>query len=121
MDICDWFDPKDKVHQKAFEHLNSVGTWPEHFIPDDITFSPSWHHQITYVMFQYYRGLYKEKRFRDELLKISEMYEQWETNLINCEKAWETRSGLPTLTQELYDELIEIQNKRNAILKKIRK
>lgn len=121
MEICDWFNPKDKVHQKAFDNLNAVGTWPEHFVPDDIQFGVAWHHNLTYIMYKYYRGLYKEKKYRDELLAISEMYEKWETDLILTEKVWNTMSGLPQLTQELYDELIIIQGKRNNILKKIKR
>ena len=121
MEISDWFNPKDKVHQKAFDHLNENGHWPEHFVPDDIQFGPLWHHNLTYMMYKYYRGLYKEKKYRDELLAISEMYEKWETDLILTEKVWNTMSGLPQLNQELYDKLIEIQSKRNAILKKVKR
>lgn len=120
MDICDWFDPKDKLHQEAFDHLNEVGAWPKHFIPQDITFNGNWLYNLTYNMFKYYRDLYKQKKFKKELIEISKLYEQWETDLINCEKAWNTLSGLPQLTRELYDKLIEIQNIRNNILKKMK-
>ena len=98
-----------------------MGTWPEHFVPDDIQFGANWHYNLTYIMYKYYRGLYKKKKYRDELLAISKMYENWETDLILNEKTWDTMSGLPQLTQKLYDKLIEIQSKRNAILKKIKK
>lgn len=41
-------------------------------------------------------------------------YEKWEADLIMCDDAW--RGSLPTLTQELYDRMIELQEMRNEAL-----
>lgn len=49
-------------------------------------------------------------------LEVLRMYEQWEADLIMCDKSWDTYDGLPKLTQELYDRLMEIQAQRNLVL-----
>lgn len=46
-------------------------------------------------------------------------YEKWEGDLILDNRAWTRREGLPCLTQELWDRLLEIQNMRNSALKSI--
>ena len=43
MDILEWFDIDNTNHLKAYLHLEETGMWPEDFVPDDITFSTSWH------------------------------------------------------------------------------
>jgi hypothetical protein len=35
MKITDWFDPNDKSHLEAYEHLKN-GVWPKDFIPNDM-------------------------------------------------------------------------------------
>jgi len=52
-------------------------------------------------------------------IEILKRYEQWEANLILSQEAWDGGLlTLPKLTQELWDELLEIQTLRNEILKK---
>ena len=49
-----------------------------------------------------------------ELLAVAKAYEQWEADLIMSDEAWNGNSAmLPTITQELWDRLIEIQTMRN--------
>jgi hypothetical protein len=56
---------------------------------------------------------------RDKLERAEEIllgYEQWEANLV-LKANWEaTRDGLPALTYPLYDELMELQGRRNELL-----
>lgn len=40
--IVDWFDPKNLTHLQAYQHLQNVGLWPEHFIPADVGFPNLW-------------------------------------------------------------------------------
>lgn len=51
-----------------------------------------------------------------ELLDLARSYERWESHLIWDYDAWATEDGLPHLTQELYDELMVLQGKRNIVL-----
>ncbi len=51
-----------------------------------------------------------------DLLKA---YEEWEAMLIMDDEAWRDRS-LPQLTQQLYDKLLELQEKRNNVIAKIK-
>jgi hypothetical protein len=44
-------------------------------------------------------------------------YARWEGDLVLCPEAWDTKDGLPKLTQELHDRLIALQVRRNVILK----
>jgi hypothetical protein len=53
------------------------------------------------------------------LIAVLKAYEQWEADLILCPEAWEGEAGMPTLTHELYDRLIEIQTMRNQALKAV--
>lgn len=54
-----------------------------------------------------------------ELLDVVRAYEQWEADLVGDNKAWQTEDGLPHLTQELYDELMELQAARNAAIARV--
>ena len=40
---CNWFNPYNIEHLKAYEHLSNTGTWPEEFydscVPRDIPLS----------------------------------------------------------------------------------
>jgi hypothetical protein len=45
-------------------------------------------------------------------------YEQWEADLIMSSEAWEGFAALPTIPQDLWDRLIEIQGMRNKVLRK---
>jgi hypothetical protein len=51
-----------------------------------------------------------------ELLAVAKRYEAWEAKLILCQKAWE--QSVPTFTQALLDEWMEIQGERNAAVRK---
>lgn len=42
MDIVDWLDDDNSKHARAWIHLHNSGVWPDGFIPEDITFQPSW-------------------------------------------------------------------------------
>lgn len=48
------------------------------------------------------------------LIDVLKRYEQWEANLIMEDSCWE--GGMPTLTNGLYEELLEIQKLRNEAL-----
>jgi len=48
------------------------------------------------------------------LIDVLIRYEQWEANLIMEASCWE--GGMPTLTTELFEELLEIQELRNKAL-----
>ncbi len=51
-----------------------------------------------------------------DLLALAQRYEAWEANLV-AHGRWEaTGDGLPTLTDGLYDELMELQALRNAAI-----
>lgn len=50
----------------------------------------------------------------EKLINVLKKYEQWEANLIIEDSCWE--GSLPTLTNKLYEELLEIQKLRNDVL-----
>lgn len=56
----------------------------------------------------------------EELLKVAKAYESWEAMLIVYDTAWRDPNGeprdLPRIPQTLWDQLIEIQNMRNAAI-----
>jgi hypothetical protein len=61
----------------------------------------------------------RQKMNRDvylEMVKLLRAYEKWEGDLVLCAEAWQTPTGLPMLTQELHDRLIELQLRRNVVL-----
>ena len=51
------------------------------------------------------------------LIDVLKRYEQWEANLIMEDSCWE--GSTPTLTNELYEELLEIQELRNKALSNV--
>lgn len=51
------------------------------------------------------------------LIEVLKRYETWEANLIMEDSCWE--GSLPTLTNELYEELLEIQKLRNEALSNV--
>jgi hypothetical protein len=54
-----------------------------------------------------------------ELAAVAKRYEAWEARLILCDEAWSGGvAPLPTLTDELWDELLEIQRDRNEAIGK---
>lgn len=42
MKILDFFDIYNIDHLDAYLVLNKTGTWPEDFLPKNITFCPAW-------------------------------------------------------------------------------
>lgn len=53
------------------------------------------------------------------LLEVARAYERWEGDLVNSQDAWGAGfATLPTLTQPLFDRLLEIQTMRNAAISK---
>ena len=56
-----------------------------------------------------------------DLLEVALAYEKWEADMILCDRAWRRgAASLPTLTQELWGRLLEIQKMRNAAIAKAR-
>ena len=51
------------------------------------------------------------------LIDVLKRYEQWEANMILEPKCWE--KAYPELTEELYEELMEIQELRNKALSNV--
>ena len=51
------------------------------------------------------------------LIDVLKRYETWEANLIMEDSCW--GGGMPTLTNELYEELLEIQKLRNEALSNV--
>lgn len=49
-------------------------------------------------------------------LKVLRGYEKWEADIISSDDAWNTRSGHPWMTDEIYDEMMDLQHDRNAAL-----
>lgn len=59
--------------------------------------------------------------YTKELFDLAIGYQQWEADLILSDQAWGGgMESLPTLTQELYDGLVELQRRRNTIITKYR-
>lgn len=53
-----------------------------------------------------------------EALTVLEAYEKWEADLLLRDEAWD--ESLPTIPQDLWDRLIEIQTMRNAVVREAR-
>lgn len=53
-----------------------------------------------------------------EMAEVLKEYEKWEAALILDDESWS--GAMPTLTYELYDWMIRLQDKRNAVLAKAR-
>jgi hypothetical protein len=51
------------------------------------------------------------------MVDVLKRYEQWEANLIMEDSCWE--GSMPTLTPELYEDLLEIQKLRNKALSNV--
>ena len=62
-------------------------------------------------------GMFGEGRFDAALALLAE-YEEWEAELISDNRCWgpEGMNSLPSLTQQLYDKMLELQAKRNEVL-----
>ena len=42
MEITTFFDPYNKQHVQAYRILMDTGSWPEKFLPENITFTTAW-------------------------------------------------------------------------------
>lgn len=62
-------------------------------------------------------------RLEASLRELVEGYESWEAELISDNKCWgpEGMNSYPTLTESLYDKMIELQGKRNEAKKLLSK
>ncbi len=62
-------------------------------------------------------GMLGEGRLDAALALLAE-YEEWEAELISDNRCWgpEGMNSLPSLTQQLYDKMLELQAKRNEVL-----
>jgi len=54
--FSDWFDPWNINHIKAYRHLQTVGMWPEDFIPKDIYMDIYWQLNIHRKMAELWVG-----------------------------------------------------------------
>lgn len=54
---------------------------------------------------------------KKKMFNLLKAYEEWEGGLILDDKAWEVGAEFPTLTQPLYDKMMELQKERNRVLK----
>ena len=53
-----------------------------------------------------------------ELAEALQLYENWEAKLIMDDSLWQSASGLPFITQEVWDDLVAVQVERNKVLHK---
>ncbi len=54
MQISQWFNPRNINHIRAYDHLMRHGTWPEHFLPEDMMMDPHWRFLIDSSIAQEY-------------------------------------------------------------------
>ena len=40
--FVEWFDPHNKKHIEAYQHLRNTGCWPLGFLPEKIYMEPHW-------------------------------------------------------------------------------
>lgn len=52
-----------------------------------------------------------------KMYRLLKEYEEWEAALIMNDRAW-AEGDMPRLTEELYDWLLKLQEKRNAVMSK---
>lgn len=55
-----------------------------------------------------------------ELAEALQLYENWEAKVIMDDSLWQSASGLPFITQEVWDELVAVQTERNKVLHKVK-
>ena len=53
-----------------------------------------------------------------ELVEVLSLYEKWEADLLMDHSLWQSPSGLPFITQEVWDDLVAVQTERNKVLHK---
>jgi hypothetical protein len=47
--------------------------------------------------------------------KYVEAHQKWEADIINDDRVWNTTDQLPHITQEIWDDVIPLQNMRNEV------
>ena len=40
--FCEWFNPEDIEHLRAYRILQKTGSWPVDFVPESIWIEPGW-------------------------------------------------------------------------------
>jgi hypothetical protein len=55
----------------------------------------------------------------NDVIQLLIDWERWQGDLVLCSEAWDTKDGLPKLTQDLNDRLIALQLRRNVVLKRL--
>ena len=60
----------------------------------------------------------KAEEIVQDLTRVLRLYEKWEIDLEADHALWQSASGLPFITQEVFDEWVRIQVVRNGILVK---
>lgn len=46
IEIADWFNVYSKDHLMAYRTLESTGSWPKGFIPENVRLPPGWQMQL---------------------------------------------------------------------------
>ena len=64
------------------------------------------------------RRAHKAEALARELAEVLLLYEKWEADLLMDNSLWQSASGLPFITQEVWDELVAVQTERNKVLHK---
>jgi hypothetical protein len=62
----------------------------------------------------------KAEALARELAEVLLLYEKWEADLLMDNSLWQSASGLPFITQEVWDELVAVQVERNKALHKVK-
>ena len=60
----------------------------------------------------------KAEALARELAEVLLLYEKWEADLLMDNSLWQSASGLPFITQKVWDELVAVQTERNKVLYK---
>ena len=60
----------------------------------------------------------KAEALARELAEVLLLYEKWEADLLMDNSLWQSASGLPFITQEVWDDLVAVQVERNKVLHK---
>ena len=60
----------------------------------------------------------KAEALARELAEVLSLYEKWEADLLMDHSLWQSPSGLPFITQEVWDDLVAVQTERNKVLHK---
>lgn len=53
----------------------------------------------------------------EAVAKYANAHEKWEAAIITNNHVWDTSDGLPHITQEIWDDVIPLQNMRNDVVR----